>query len=54
MTQAPYASTNKAPAQLVVPSDQRGGRYANRICRIVVMNGAVGPDATQLTDDGTG
>jgi hypothetical protein len=54
MTQAPYASTNKAPAQLVVPSDQRGGRYANRICRIVVMNGAVGPDATQLTNDGTG
>ncbi len=48
MTQAPYANTNKAPAQLVVPSDQRGGRYANRICRIVVMNGAVGPDGPEL------
>jgi hypothetical protein len=23
---------------------QRGGRYANRICRIVVLNGALGPD----------
>jgi hypothetical protein len=42
MTQAPYASTNKSPAQLVVPGDQRGGRYANRICRISVLNGAVG------------
>ena len=50
MTQAPYANTSKAPAQLVVPSDQRGGRYANRICRIVVMNGAVGPEAAQQPD----
>jgi len=48
MTQAPYANTSKAPAQLVVPSDQRGGRYANRICRIVVMNGALGPDAARV------
>jgi hypothetical protein len=42
MAQALYANTNKAPAQLVVPGDQRGGRYANRICRITVLNGAVG------------
>src|SRR5579859_441623 len=47
MTQAAYADTNKAPAQLVVPSDQRGGRYANRICRITVLNGALGPDTGQ-------
>jgi hypothetical protein len=47
MTQAPYADTNKAPAQLVVPSDQHGGRYANRICRITVLTGALGPDAGQ-------
>jgi hypothetical protein len=50
MTQAPYANTSKAPAQLVVPSDQRGGRYANRICRIVVMNGALGPETAQRVD----
>jgi hypothetical protein len=46
MTQAPYANTNKAPAQLGMPSDQRGGRYANRICRISVMNGAVAPETS--------
>lgn len=50
MTQAPYANTSKAPAQLVVPSDQRGGRYANRICRIAVMNGALGPETAQRVD----
>jgi len=44
MADAPYSNTNKAPAQLVVPGDYKGGRYANRICRIVVLNGAVGPD----------
>ena len=44
MADAPYSNTYKAPAQLVVPGDYKGGRYANRICRIVVMNGAVGPD----------
>lgn len=44
MADAPYSTTNKAPAQLVVPGDYKGGRYANRICRIAVMNGALGPD----------
>jgi hypothetical protein len=44
MADAPHSNTNKAPAQLVVPGDYKGGRYANRICRIVVRNGAVGPD----------
>ena len=44
MADAPYSTTNKAPAQLVVPNDYKGGRYANRICRIVVLNGAVGPE----------
>jgi len=45
MMEAPYAATNKAPAQLVVPGDTRGGRYENRICRISVQNGALGEDA---------
>src|SRR5215831_9900205 len=45
MMEAPYAATNKAPAQLVVPGDTRGGRYENRICRISVQNGALGDDA---------
>ncbi len=44
MQEAPYAATNKAPAQLVVPGDTKGGRYENRICRISVQNGAIGPD----------
>jgi hypothetical protein len=42
MRAAPYSDTNKSPAQLVVPDDHRGGRYANRICRITVLDGAVG------------
>jgi len=45
MVEAPYAATNKAPAQLVVPGDTRGGRYENRICRISVQNGALGEPA---------
>src|SRR5215471_4315199 len=45
MMEAPYAATNKAPAQLVVPGDTRGGRYENRICRISVQNGALGDNA---------
>ena len=45
MQAAPYAATNKAPAQLVVPGDTKGGRYENRICRISVQNGAIGGDA---------
>ena len=45
MQEAPYAATNKAPAQLVVPGDTKGGRYENRICRISVQNGAIGGDA---------
>ena len=45
MLEAPYAATNKAPAQLVVPGDTRGGRYENRICRISVQNGALGEEA---------
>jgi len=45
MAEAPYAATNKAPAQLVVPGDTRGGRYENRICRISVQNGALGEPA---------
>ena len=44
MTDAPYSTTNKAPAELVVPGDLRGGRYANRICHIVVLNGALASD----------
>jgi hypothetical protein len=35
----------KRSAQLVVPGDTRGGRYENRICRISVLNGALGDDA---------
>jgi hypothetical protein len=31
----------KGPAQLVVPTDTHGGRYANQICRIKVANGAL-------------
>jgi hypothetical protein len=45
MLEAPYAATNKAPAQLVVPGDTRGGRYENRICRISVQNGELGEEA---------
>ena len=38
----PYNSTAfKGPAQLVVPTDTHGGRYANQICRIKVANGAL-------------
>lgn len=44
MMEAPYAATNKAPAQLVVPGDTKGGRYENRICRISVQNGAIGDE----------
>ncbi|HEY1295613.1 MAG TPA: hypothetical protein VGJ60_21240 [Chloroflexota bacterium] len=46
MMEAPYAATNKAPAQLVVPGDTKGGRYENRICRISVQNGAIGDEAS--------
>jgi hypothetical protein len=42
LSQVPYNSTEyKGPAQLVVPTDTHGGRYANQICRIKVANGAV-------------
>ena len=44
MTDAPYSTTNKAPAEVVAPGDYRGGRFANRICHIVVLNGAIAPD----------
>jgi len=50
MSEAPYAATNKAPAQLVVPGDTRGGRYENRICRISVQNGALGEPAESAAD----
>jgi len=41
LSQVPYNSTEyKGPAQLVVPTDTHGGRYANQICRIKVANGA--------------
>lgn len=42
LSQVPYNSAEfKGPAQLVVPTDTHGGRYANQICRIKVANGAV-------------
>jgi hypothetical protein len=42
LAQVPYNSTEyKGPAQLVVPTDTHGGRYANQICRISVSNGAL-------------
>jgi hypothetical protein len=42
LSQVPYNSTEyKGPAQLVVPTDTHGGRYANQICRIRVANGAL-------------
>jgi hypothetical protein len=42
LSQVPYNSTEyKGPAQLVVPTDTHGGRYANQICRIKVANGAL-------------
>jgi hypothetical protein len=42
LSQVPYNSTEyKGPAQLVVPTDSHGGRYANQICRIKVANGAL-------------
>ena len=42
LSQVPYNATeNKGPAQLVVPNDTHGGRYANQICRITVVDGAL-------------
>jgi hypothetical protein len=42
LSKVPYTSTEfKGPAQLVVPTDTHGGRYANQICRIKVMSGAL-------------
>jgi hypothetical protein len=42
LSKVPYNSTAfKGPAQLVVPTDTHGGRYANQICRIKVANGAL-------------
>jgi hypothetical protein len=42
LSKVPYSSTEfKGPAQLVVPTDTHGGRYANQICRIKVANGAL-------------
>jgi hypothetical protein len=42
LAKVPYNSTEfKGPAQLVVPTDTHGGRYANQICRIKVANGAL-------------
>jgi hypothetical protein len=42
LSQVPYnSSESKGPAQLVVPTDTHGGRYANQICRIKVVNGAL-------------
>jgi hypothetical protein len=42
LSKVPYNSTEyKGPAQLVVPTDTHGGRYANQICRIKVANGAL-------------
>jgi hypothetical protein len=37
----PGSADFKGPAQLVVPTDTAGGRYANQICRIKVANGAL-------------
>jgi hypothetical protein len=42
LSQVPYNSSEyKGPAQLVVPTDSHGGRYANQICRIKVAKGAL-------------
>ena len=42
LSKVPYSATEfKGPAQLVVPTDTHGGRYANQICRIKVANGAL-------------
>lgn len=42
LSKVPYNATEfKGPAQLVVPTDTHGGRYANQICRIKVVNGAL-------------
>jgi hypothetical protein len=42
LAKVPYNSTEfKGPAQLVVPTDTHGGRYANQICRIKVASGAL-------------
>ena len=42
LSKVPYNSAEfKGPAQLVVPTDIHGGRYANQICRIKVANGAL-------------
>ncbi|HLK83772.1 MAG TPA: hypothetical protein VKT99_20085 [Xanthobacteraceae bacterium] len=42
LSKVPYNATEfKGPAQLVVPTDTHGGRYANQICRIKVANGAL-------------
>jgi hypothetical protein len=42
LAQVPYNSSEfKGPAQLVVPTDIHGGRYANQICRIKVVSGAL-------------
>jgi hypothetical protein len=42
LAKVPYNSAEfKGPAQLVVPTDTHGGRYANQICRIKVANGAL-------------
>jgi hypothetical protein len=42
LSRVPYSPTEyKGPAQLVVPTDIHGGRYANQICRIRVANGAL-------------
>jgi hypothetical protein len=42
LSKVPYNATAfKGPAQLVVPTDTHGGRYANQICRIKVANGAL-------------
>jgi hypothetical protein len=42
LSQVPYNGTeNEGPAQLVVPGDTHGGRDANQICRIKVVDGAL-------------
>jgi hypothetical protein len=42
LSKVPYNSTEfKGPAQLVAPTDIHGGRYANQICRIKVVSGAL-------------
>jgi hypothetical protein len=42
LSSVPYNSTEfKGPVQLVVPTDTHGGRYANQICKIKVVNGTL-------------